>query len=80
LKPVAQRPFKLSTDPRERELGNVRLLTAGVEYDVVVVLDAAGEFAREVPYRPVLPRPVVGSSGLTAQAWSAGTSAMGRPS
>ncbi len=71
LKPVAQRTFKLSADPRERELGNVRLLTASVEYDAVVVLDAAGEFARELPYRTVLPRPVVGASGLTAQAWSA---------
>lgn len=70
LKPVAQRAFKLSNDPRERELGNARLLTAGVDYDVVVVLDATGEFARDLPYRTVLPRPVVGSSGLTAQAWS----------
>ncbi len=70
IKPVAQRPFRLSNDPRERDLGNVRLLTAGADHDVVVVLDEAGEFARELPYRTVLPRPVVGSSGLTAQAWS----------
>lgn len=70
LKPVAERPFKLSNDPRERELGNVRLLTAGGDYDAVVVLDADGEFAREVPYRAVLPRPVLGTNGLTAQAWS----------
>lgn len=70
LKPVAQRPFKRSNDPRERELGNVRLLTANADYDVVMVLDAAGEFARELPYQTVLPRPVVGSNGLTAQAWS----------
>jgi ABC transporter substrate binding protein (PQQ-dependent alcohol dehydrogenase system) len=70
LKPVAQRPFKLSGDPRERELGNARLLTASVEYDAVVVLDSAGEFARDLPYRTVLPRPVLGSNGLTAQAWS----------
>ena len=69
LKPVAQRGFKLSGDPRERESGNVRLLTANAEYDVVVVLDAGGEFARDLPYRTMLPRPVVGSSGLTAQAW-----------
>ena len=79
LKPVAQRPFKLSNDPRERELGNARLLTAGVEYDVVVVLDAAGEFARELPYRTVLPRPVVGSNGLTAQAWSVWYERYGAP-
>ena len=70
LKPVAQRAFKLSADPRERESGNVRLLTANAEYDVVAVLDAGGEFARDLPYRTMLPRPVVGSSGLTAQAWS----------
>jgi ABC transporter substrate binding protein (PQQ-dependent alcohol dehydrogenase system) len=70
LKPVAERPFKLSNDPRERDLGNVRLLTADREYDAVVVLDADGEFARDVPYRTVLPRPVMGSNGETAQAWS----------
>ena len=70
IKPVAQRPFKLSSDPRERELGNARLLTASIDYDTVVVLDSAGEFARDLPYRTVLPRPVAGSNGLTAQAWS----------
>ena len=70
LKPVATRPFKLSGDPRERELGNARLLTASIDYDTVVVLDSAGEFARDLPYRTVLPRPVLGSNGLTAQAWS----------
>jgi ABC transporter substrate binding protein (PQQ-dependent alcohol dehydrogenase system) len=70
VKPVAERPFKLSNDPRERELGNVRLLTSDRDYDAVVVLDAHGEFAAEVPYRTVLPRPVLGSNGLVAQAWS----------
>jgi ABC transporter substrate binding protein (PQQ-dependent alcohol dehydrogenase system) len=69
LKPMAERPFKLSNDPRERDLGNIRLLTAERDYDAVVVLDAQGEFAREAPYRAVLPRPVLGSNGLTAQAW-----------
>ena len=70
IKPVAERAFKLSNDPREREQGNVRLLTSDRDYDAVVVLDAQGEFAREVPYRTVLPRPVLGSNGLVAQAWS----------
>jgi ABC transporter substrate binding protein (PQQ-dependent alcohol dehydrogenase system) len=70
LKPVAEHAFKLSNDPRERDLGNVRLLTSERDYDTVVVLDAQGDFARDVPYRTVLPRPVVGSNGLTAQAWS----------
>ncbi|MCY7370515.1 MAG: branched-chain amino acid ABC transporter substrate-binding protein [Polaromonas sp.] len=70
LKPVAQRVFTLSNDPRERDLGNVRLLTANADYEVVVVLDAAGEFARALPYRTLLARPVVGSNGLSPQAWS----------
>jgi ABC transporter substrate binding protein (PQQ-dependent alcohol dehydrogenase system) len=69
LKVTATRPFKLSNDPRERDLGNIALLTANVEYDAVAVIDADGEFAREVPYRTVLPRPVVGANGVTAQAW-----------
>lgn len=79
LKPVAQRGFKLSADPRERDVGNVRLLTANADYDTVVVLDADGEFARALPYRVLLPRPVVGSSGLTAQAWSAWSERHGAP-
>jgi ABC transporter substrate binding protein (PQQ-dependent alcohol dehydrogenase system) len=70
IKPVAERAFKLSNDPRERDLGNVRLLTSERDYDAVVVLDAQGEFARDLPYRTMLPRPVLGSNGLTAQAWS----------
>jgi ABC transporter substrate binding protein (PQQ-dependent alcohol dehydrogenase system) len=69
LKTVATRPFKLSNDPRERDLGNVALLTANADYDAVLVIDADGEFAREVPFRTVLPRPVVGSDGVVAQAW-----------
>ena len=69
LRPVAEHAFKLSNDPRERDLGNVRLLTSERDYDAVVVLDVQGEFARTVPYRTVLPRPVLGSNGLTAQAW-----------
>ncbi|MBA3480067.1 MAG: ABC transporter substrate-binding protein, partial [Lautropia sp.] len=69
LKLVGTRPFKLSNDPRERDLGNIALLTANIEYDAVAVIDADGEFAREVPFRTVLPRPVVGANGVTAQAW-----------
>ncbi|HEY0825728.1 MAG TPA: ABC transporter substrate-binding protein [Ramlibacter sp.] len=70
VRSITERSFRLSNDPRERNLGNVRLLTAEKEYDAVVVLDAQGEFARELPYRTLLPRPVLGSNGLVAQAWS----------
>ena len=65
------KPFKLSGDPRERDLANPRLLTSDRDHDVVAVLDADGEFARTVPYATQQPRPVVGSSGLMALAWHA---------
>ena len=63
--------FKLSSDPREREQSNVRLLTNDKSYDVVVVIDSDGEFARGVPYNTQWPRPVLGANGLTAMAWQA---------
>ncbi|OJU91128.1 MAG: branched-chain amino acid ABC transporter substrate-binding protein [Burkholderiales bacterium 66-5] len=69
LKIVQTKPFKLSGDPRERDLANVRLLTSDKEHDVVAVMDSDGEFARTVPYATQWPRPVVGASGLTSLAW-----------
>jgi ABC transporter substrate binding protein (PQQ-dependent alcohol dehydrogenase system) len=69
LKLVAERPFKLSTDPRERALANPKLLTSGVSYDVVWVVDSVGEFARALPYNLQAARPVVGDAGLVALGW-----------
>ncbi len=71
IRNIGTRAFKLSGDPRERDLANTRLLTADREHDVVVVLDADGEFARTLPYATQQPRPVVGSNGLVALAWHA---------
>jgi ABC transporter substrate binding protein (PQQ-dependent alcohol dehydrogenase system) len=78
LKLVANRPFKLSADPRERELANTVLLTQG-SYDVVWVVDSDGEFALTLPYRTALPRPVVGDAGLVAVAWSPRFERFGAP-
>lgn len=79
LRVVADKTFKLSNDPRERDLGNVALLTAGIDADAVWVVDADGEFARDVPYRTNLPRPVVGSAGLVAEAWQTSWERYGAP-
>ena len=57
----------------------VTLLTAGIEADVVWVVGADGEFARDVPYHTVLPRPVVGSAGLVAEGWHASWERYGAP-
>ncbi|MEP7295077.1 MAG: ABC transporter substrate-binding protein, partial [Burkholderiales bacterium] len=79
LQVVASKPFKLSTDPRERDLANPLLLTAGNNYDAVWIVDSDGEFARGLPYRTVLPRPVVGDAGLFALAWHAQFERYGAP-
>lgn len=79
LKTVAVRPFKLSGDPRERDLGNPLLLTGNADYDVVWVIDADFEFARSLTYRTALPRPVVGDAGLTAEAWATRFERFGAP-
>ena len=80
LKLVASKPFKLSADPRERDLANPLLLTGGgLAYDAVWVVDSDGEFARALPYRTALPRPVVGDGGLVALAWHASFERFGAP-
>jgi len=79
LKLVASRPFKLSADPRERDLANPLLLTGNASYDVVWVVDSDGEFGRALPYRTALPRPVVGDGGLVALAFHASFERFGAP-
>ena len=69
LKVIQTRPFKLSGDPRGRDLSNTRLLTSDREHEVVLVMDSQGEFARTLPYATQWPRPVAGASGLMAQVW-----------
>ena len=65
---VDERAFVISNDPRERQKNNIALLTGG-RYDVIYVADSQGEFAREVSYQGILPRPVVGDEGLVARTW-----------
>jgi ABC transporter substrate binding protein (PQQ-dependent alcohol dehydrogenase system) len=79
LKAVAVKAFKLSTDPRERALANLTLLTSNLSYDVVWVVDSDGEFARSLPYNTALPRPMVGDGGLVALAWQAQFERFGAP-
>lgn len=79
LKLVAQRPFKVSADPRDRDLANPKLLTSGLSYDAVWVVDGDGEFARALSYNIQSPRPVVGDAGLVALAWHAQYERFGAP-
>ncbi|MCW5664408.1 MAG: ABC transporter substrate-binding protein [Piscinibacter sp.] len=79
LQVVASKPFKVSADPRERDLANPLLLTGGASYDAVWVVDSDGEFGRLLPYRTALPRPVVGDAGLVPLAWHAQFERFGAP-
>lgn len=69
LRLTGRRQFVSSNDPRERELNNARLLTYGMDYDIIFLLDSEGEFGRYLSYSSVLPRPVMGAEGLMASAW-----------
>ena len=69
LKLVSERRFKLSADPRERDLANTKLLTSGVKFDAAWVVDSDGEFARTLPYNLQSARPVVGDAGMVALGW-----------
>jgi ABC transporter substrate binding protein (PQQ-dependent alcohol dehydrogenase system) len=67
---VAKKEFKAGTDPRDREKNNPALLTAGTrDYDALFIADEAFDFARQVPYQTVRPRPVVGAIDLEPVAW-----------
>lgn len=66
---VDRREFTSSTDPANREANNTRLITGGTDYDVVYIADSLGEYARYLNYATLLPRPVIGSTGLTAAEW-----------
>jgi ABC transporter substrate binding protein (PQQ-dependent alcohol dehydrogenase system) len=66
---VDTREFTPSNDPRQREQNNIVLLTSGPSYDAVLVADTGGDFGRYFPYQLALPRPVIGSVGLTPDAW-----------
>jgi ABC transporter substrate binding protein (PQQ-dependent alcohol dehydrogenase system) len=67
---VESKSFIFGNDPRQREQINVALLTADAEYDVVFIADSSRDFGRYVPYRLAHPRPVIGTEGLEASAWS----------
>jgi ABC transporter substrate binding protein (PQQ-dependent alcohol dehydrogenase system) len=67
---VSVKQFKVGTDPRERELNNPALLTAGSrDYDALFIADEAFDFARQVPYHTVRARPVIGAIDLEPVAW-----------
>ncbi len=56
-------------DIRDTALDEFTLVTRASDYDVVAVADEADEFGTQLVYNTDLPRPVVGTQGLTPAAW-----------
>ena len=56
-------------DIRDTALREFALVTRGPEHDVVAVADEENEFGTSLVYNTDLPRPVVGTQGLTPAAW-----------
>lgn len=66
---VAQKNWSFDTDLRRTAQQELPLFTQTKDYDVVVVADEAGDFGEFVLYNTWLPRPVVGTQGLTSTGW-----------
>lgn len=69
IKIVAEKFWTHSFDARRTEQADVPVFTQGVDYDVLVVADEQGAFGEYFDYRTWIPRPVMGTQGLTATAW-----------
>ncbi|MGL4235432.1 ABC transporter substrate-binding protein [Tabrizicola sp.] len=68
---AAEKGWTFDTDLRLSASAEVSLFTQDfADYDVLLVADAADDFARYVPDNTWLPRPVAGSAGLMPEAWA----------
>lgn len=71
LKPGKRADWTFETDIRRAASQEVPLFTQPLgDYDVLLIADQANDFARYVAYNTWLPRPLAGSAGITATAWS----------
>jgi ABC transporter substrate binding protein (PQQ-dependent alcohol dehydrogenase system) len=66
---IEEKPWSFDNDQRRSAQAEMPLFTQADDYDVVVVADERGDFGEYVPYHTWLPRPVVGTQGLTPTGW-----------
>lgn len=72
LKIGAEKTWAFDADMRRNATQEVPLFTQGLgDYDLLLVADELGDFARYIPFNTWLPRPVAGSEGLMPTAWAA---------
>ena len=74
LKITAEKPWTFGPLAKARgdtpTRAEAMIFTRGLDYDMAVVADEAGDWGDYVPYRTVDPRPVGGTQALTATTWS----------
>ncbi|MBC7182027.1 MAG: ABC transporter substrate-binding protein [Marinobacter sp.] len=69
LEIVEDKPWTFDADLRRSASSELPLFTQANDYDAVVVADVRGDFGEYVPFNTWLPRPVVGTQGMTPVAW-----------
>lgn len=67
---MEEKVWRFDADMRRNAAQEVPVFTQGGEYDVVVVADEIGDWARFVLYNTWLSRPIAGTEGLSPVAWS----------
>ncbi|MGR2739438.1 ABC transporter substrate-binding protein [Billgrantia sp. Q4P2] len=77
LNVVADKAWTFEADMRRNASAELPLFTQGPDYDVVVVADERNDFGDFVPFNTWLPRPVVGTQGMAADAWHPAVEAWG---
>ncbi len=71
LKIKWRKTWSFDADMRRNAADEVPLFTQDMaKADVILVADAANDFARYIPYNTWAPQPVIGSDGLIASAWA----------
>ncbi|PFG08007.1 MULTISPECIES: ABC transporter substrate-binding protein [unclassified Marinobacter] len=66
---IEDKPWTFDADLRRTASKELPLFTQAREYDAVVVADVRGDFGEYVPFNTWLPRPVVGTQGMSPVAW-----------
>lgn len=69
VKIVKEKAWTFNADLRRTASSELPRFTQGSDYDAVVVADERGDFGEYVPFNTWLPRPVVGTQGMSPEAW-----------
>ncbi|NOQ36624.1 MAG: ABC transporter substrate-binding protein, partial [Methylococcaceae bacterium] len=70
MKIVAEKKWTHTYDARRTAQSDIPVFTQDVkDYDVLVVADEKGLFGEYMSYRTWIPRPIIGTQGLTASSW-----------